>query len=82
MNAFGLKGNKMYKGRKRVRIEDSIKRIESQIEQHEKGVELTTRILEDKKLKKTSEEIEKIRKKKLERAKVTLENTKVNIKAA
>jgi len=32
--------------------------------------------LEDKKLSKTPEEVEKLRKKKLERAKTTLENTK------
>ena len=44
------------------------------------NAELTKRILEDKGLTdKTSEEIEKIRKKKIERAKTALENTKKNL---
>ncbi len=66
------------KGRagKTLRRESAIERITKTIAAHEAGVELTTRILKDKKLSKSAEEIEKIRKKKLERAKITLENTK------
>ncbi len=65
---------------KRERQESAIKRLEQTIASHEAGTTLVERILEDKKLKKTSEEIEKIRKKKLERAQLTLQNTKSNLK--
>ena len=61
-----------------LRRDSAIERLTATIAAHEAGVELTTKILEDKKLSKTSEEIEKLRKKKLERAKPTLENTKKN----
>ena len=61
---------------KTLRRDAAIERLTKTIAAHEAGVELTTKILEDKKLFKTSEEIEKLRKKKLERAKTTLENTK------
>ena len=63
-------------GKRRLRKENAIKRLEKTITEHEANAELTKRILEDKKLTKTSEEIEKLRKKKIERAKTTLENTK------
>ena len=63
---------------KTLRRDSAIERLTNTIAAHEAGVELTTKILEDKKLSKTSEEIEKLRKKKLERAKTTLENTKKN----
>jgi hypothetical protein len=63
---------------KRLRRDSAIERLTKTIAAHEAGVELTTKILEDKKLSKTPEEIEKLRKKKLERAKTTLENTKKN----
>ena len=68
------------KGRvgKMLRRDSAIEQLTATIAAHEAGVELTTKILEDKKLSKTSEEIEKLRKKKLERAKTTLENTKKN----
>ena len=68
------------KGRagKVLRRDSAIERLTNTIAAHEAGVELTTKILEDKKLSKTPEEIEKLRKKKLERAKTTLENTKKN----
>ena len=68
------------KGRtgKLLRQEGAIERLTATIAAHEAGVELTTKILEDKKLFKTEEEIEKLRRKKLERAKTTLENTKKN----
>ena len=62
-----------------LRRENAINRLEKTITEHEANAELTKRILEDKKLSKTSEEIEKIRKKKIERAKTTLENTKKNL---
>ena len=65
---------------KRSRQERAIKVIESQISQHEKGVELVKRVLDDKEISKTPEEMEKIRKKKLEKHKVVLENTKKNMK--
>jgi hypothetical protein len=65
---------------KRNRQERAIEMIEGQIAQHEKGVELVERVLEDKKITKTQDEIEKIRKKKLEKAKTVLENTKKNMK--
>ena len=65
---------------KRDRQERAIEMIEGQITQHEKGVELVERVLEDKKITKTQDEIEKVRKKKLEKAKIVLENTKKNMK--
>ena len=68
------------KGRagKMLRRDSAIEQLTATIAAHEAGVELTTKILKDKKLSKTPEEIEKLRKKKLERAKTTLENTKKN----
>ena len=63
---------------KELRRESAIESLTNTIAAHEAGVELTTKILKDKKLSKTPEEIEKLRKKKLERAKTTLENTKKN----
>ena len=65
---------------KRARQESAIKRLENTLALHGANAELTTRILKDKKLSKTSEEIEKIRKKKIERARVTIENTKGKMK--
>ena len=65
-----------------LRRENAINRLEKTITEHEANAELTKRILEDKGLTdKTSEEIEKIRKKKIERAKTALENTKKNLNA-
>ena len=61
-----------------LRRDSAIERLTATVAAHEAGVELTTKILKDKKLSKTSEEIENLRKKKLERAKTTLENTKKN----
>ena len=63
---------------KTLRRDSAIERLTNTIAAHEAGVELTTKILEDKKLSKTPEEVEKLRKKKLERAKIVLENTKKN----
>tara|TARA_B100000214_G_scaffold328287_1_gene267334 strand:+ start:1105 stop:1323 length:219 start_codon:yes stop_codon:yes gene_type:complete len=67
---------------KRARQERAIKLHERTIASHEKSQELTTQILEDKKLTKkfTSDQVEKLRQKKLDRARVSLENTKKNLK--
>ena len=65
---------------KRVRQENAIKRLEKTLTLHEANTELTQRILQDKKLTKTNEEIEKIRAKKIERAKTTIANTKARLK--
>ena len=65
---------------KRERQEGAIKRLEKTIEQHKASTTLTEKILEDKEKKKTKEEIEKIRKKKLERAEQTLKYTKANMR--
>tara|TARA_B100000131_G_C17706538_1_gene446975 strand:- start:20 stop:238 length:219 start_codon:yes stop_codon:yes gene_type:complete len=64
---------------KRLRQESAIKRIEKQIEAHKADNLLTKRILEDKDLKKTSDEIEKIRKKKISSLETTVLNTKSNM---
>ena len=69
-------------GKRRLRKENAINRLEKTITEHGANAELTKRILEDKGLTdKTSEEIEKLRKKKIERAKTALENTKKNLNA-
>ena len=70
------------KGRegKRNRRESAIKQFEKIVSAHKAGTELTKRVLDDKELVKTDEEVEKIRKKKLERAELCLENTKKNLK--
>lgn len=70
-----MKGSK---GR-RSRRDRAIVLLEKQITAHEADSKLVTRILEDKELSKTPEEIEKIRKKKIERAKDVLANTKANL---
>ena len=64
---------------KRLRQESAIKRIEKQIEAHKADNLLTKRILEDKDLKKTSDEIEKIRKKKISSLETTVLNTRSNM---
>ena len=69
----------MAKG-KRERQEGAIKRLENTIALHEANATLTKQILEDKELSKTSDEIEKLRKKKLERAQKTIDNTKLALK--
>ena len=70
-----MKGSK---GR-RSRRDRAIVLLEKQITAHEADSKLVTRILEDRELSKTPEEIEKIRKKKIERAKDVLANTKANL---
>ena len=69
----------MKKG-KRERQQSAIKRLESTIALHEANTDLVKRILEDKEMKKTSDEIEKLRKKKIERAHATIKNTQKNLK--
>ena len=82
------------KGRtgKNLRRESAIERLKVTIAAHEANMDLTKRIVEDhvksnsKKFMKfnpnmTDIEIHKLRDKKMERAKVVLENTKKNIRA-
>ena len=68
--------------KQRSRKERAIKLMESQISLHESNTDFTRKILEDKDtLKgKTDEQIEKVRKKKLESLKTSLENTKNNLR--
>ena len=61
---------------KRERQEGAIKRMEAEIASHQQDATLGKRILEDKELTKTSDEIERIRKKKIERHQVAIQNTK------
>ena len=76
---------------RRARIERAVKRHEKTITSHESGQELTRRIVEEhiesssQKFMKfnpnpTEDQIEKLRIKKLERAKTALENTKANLR--
>ena len=65
---------------KRARSERAIQRLEKTVAAHTAGTDLVKKILEDKNISKTSEEIEKIRKKKLDRAQKTIENTKARLK--
>ena len=65
--------------KRRARMERAVKLHEKTIVSHESGQELTIKILEDKELTKTSDEVEKLRQKKIERAKTALENTKNNL---
>ena len=77
--------------KRRARIERAVKRHEKTITSHESGQELTRRIIEEhaestsQKFMKfnsnpTEDQIEKLRIKKLERAKTALENTKANLR--
>ena len=77
--------------KRRARIERAVKRHEKTITSHESGQELTRRIIEEhaestsQKFMKfnsnpTEDQIEKLRIKKLERAKTALENTKNNLR--
>ena len=77
--------------KRRARIERAVKRHEKTITSHESGQELTRRIIEEhaestsRKFMKfnsnpTEDQIEKLRIKKLERAKTALENTKANLR--
>ena len=63
--------------KKRDRQERSIKRLENTLKMHEANELLTVAIMEDKGLSTGSKDkIESIRKKKIERIKKTIENTK------
>ncbi len=75
-------GAKMKIHGKLGRQERAVSLMEKHITEHEKSVEFTKRILEDKELLKdrSEEQVEKIRKKKLERIKTCLENTKGKMK--
>jgi len=64
---------------KRLRRENAIDRLKVVVASHEANTQLTSKILEDKGIFKTENEVEKLRQKKLERAKVCLENTKSNL---
>ena len=76
---------------RRARIERAVQRHEKTFTSHESGQELTRRIIEEhaestsQKFMKfnsnpTEDQIEKLRIKKLERAKTALENTKANLR--
>jgi|TARA_Y100000310_G_scaffold291928_1_gene320239 hypothetical protein len=70
----------MYIRKKADRQTRAIERLEKTIVAHESGIKLTTKILKDKEISKSTEEIEKLRKKKLERAQTTVKNTKAKLK--
>ena len=62
---------------KRVRQENAIKRLETTLKMHEANAELTVAIMKEKELSTgASEKVESIRKKKIERVKTTIQNTK------
>ena len=62
---------------KRLRREGAIKRLEKTVVMHEANTELTISIMEDHNLStNTAEKVEKIRQRKLQYAKDTIENTK------
>lgn len=65
---------------KRNRQESAIKRLEKTVEQHKAGTALTEKILEDKEKTLSKDAIEKLRKKKLERAEQTIKNTKLRMR--
>jgi hypothetical protein len=63
--------------RKQVRQENAIKRLEKTITMHEANAELTVAIMKEKELSTGStDKVESVRKKKIERAKTTIQNTK------
>ena len=62
-----------------MRRENAIERLKESIASHEANTQLTSKILEDKGIFKMEDDVEKLRQKKLERAKVCLENTKSNL---
>ena len=65
------------KGNKRLRKEEAIKRLQQTVVLHEANTELTLSIMEDHNLStNTAEKVEKIRQRKLQYAKDTIENTK------
>ena len=74
-------GTRSKQNGKRERQERAIKLLEGQITKHEANTEYITKILADKEINATTEEIERLRKKKVERARATIDNTKKNFKA-
>ena len=63
--------------KKRERQENAIKRLENTLKMHEANAELTVAIMQDKVLSTGSKDkVESVRKKKIERIKQTIENTK------
>jgi hypothetical protein len=63
--------------KKRFRQEEAIKRLTQTVASHEANTELTISIMEDHNLPtNTAEKVEKIRQRKLQSAKDTIENTK------
>jgi hypothetical protein len=63
--------------KKRLRQEEAIKRLTQTVASHEANTELTISIMEDHNLStNTAEKVEKIRQRKLQCAKDTIENTK------
>jgi hypothetical protein len=63
--------------KKRLRQEEAIKRLTQTVASHEANTELTISIMEDHNLStNTAEKVEKIRQRKLQSAKDTIENTK------
>ena len=63
--------------KKRLRQEEAIKRLTQTVASHEANTELTISIMEDHNLPtNTAEKVEKIRQRKLQSAKDTIENTK------
>ena len=63
--------------RKQVRQENAIKRLEKTLTMHEANAELTVAIMKAKELSTGStDKVESIRKKKIERVKTTIQNTK------
>ena len=66
---------------RRFRQEGAIKRTEAQLAMHEANTELTLAIMKDKNLSTgAAEKVESIRAKKIERAKITIKNTKEKIR--
>jgi hypothetical protein len=74
-------GTKSRQNGKRERQDRAIKAFETQIAKHEANTEYINTILADKEITATTEEIEKLRKKKVERARATIDNTKKNLRA-
>jgi hypothetical protein len=70
--------NKMHG--KRERQESAIQRLEQTIAAHESGPILVQEILQAKGKQMMIPEIEKLRKKKIERHKKTIENTKIKLR--
>ena len=69
-------GTRSKQNGKRERQDRAIDAFEAQIAKHEANTEYITKILADKEITATAEEIEKLRKKKVERARATIEHTK------